>query len=70
MDCKLVKEILEIESKQTKGEKIKITNFYLVTPNGEKVRIQANSWKDTNGVHHSNMSILSALATDINKLSF
>lgn len=70
MDCKLVKEIIELDSKQEKGKKIRIINFYLLTQNGEKVRIQANSWRDNNGVNHSNMSILSALATDINKLPF
>lgn len=70
MNCKLVKEIVQFDSKQNKGEKVTITNFYLLLENGEKLRISPNVWEDKEGKKHSNMSVLSAIASDITKLPF
>lgn len=70
MNCKLVKEVKHLPSKTKDGKELVITNFYLQLENGENIRIMPNVWEDDTKKKHSNFSVLSVLASDINKLPF
>lgn len=58
MDAKLFKQKHETKEGRT------FYSFYLLFANGEKLKIQPNSWVDDNEKKHSNYDKLAFIATD------